>query len=171
MINKQFLFTVITCLFLVTSCGIYKKVNTRDTPVNAGERARKNVAEGRGISIKSLRQGGSTSYQFSTSNPMWRASLDVLDFLPLSNVDYSGGVIISDWYNENINKVEQLKITVRFLSNEVRSDSVKIIVHQKKCSNNNVCTISTLNNSRINTELVSAIIKKAAFIEKASKKK
>ena len=102
---------------------------------------------------------------------MWRASLDVLDFLPLSNVDYSGGVIISDWYNENINKVEQLKITVRFLSNEVRSDSVKIIVHQKKCSNNNVCTISTLNNSRINTELVSAIIKKAAFIEKASKKK
>jgi hypothetical protein len=171
MINKQFLCLVITCLFLVTSCGIYKKVNTRDTPVNAGERARKNVAEGRGISIKSLRQGGSTSYQFSTSNPMWRASLDVLDFLPLSNVDYSGGVIISDWYNENINKVEQLKITVRFLSNEVRSDSVKIIVHQKKCSNNNVCTISTLNNSRINTELVSAIIKKAAFIEKASKKK
>ena len=171
MINKQFLCLVITCLFLVTSCGIYKKVNTRDTPVNAGERARKNVAEGRGISIKSLRQGGSTSYQFSTSNPMWRASLDVLDFLPLSNVDYSGGVIISDWYNENINKVEQLKITVRFLSNEVRSDSVKIIVHQKKCSNNNVCTISTLNNSRINTELVSAIIRKAAFIEKASKKK
>lgn len=171
MINKQFLFTVITCLFLVTSCGIYKKVNTRETPVNAIERAKKNVSDGRGISIKNLRKGGSTSYQFSTSNPMWRASLDVLDFLPLSNVDYSGGVIISDWYNENINKVEQLKITVRFLSNEVRSDSVKIIVHQKKCSNNNVCTISTLNNSRINTELVSAIIKKAAFIEKASKKK
>ena len=171
MINKQFLFTVITCLFLVTSCGIYKKVDTRETPVNAIEKAKKNVADGKGISIKSLRKGGSTSYQFSTSNPMWRASLDVLDFLPLSNVDYSGGVIISDWYNENINKVEQLKITVRFLSNEVRSDSVKIIVHQKKCSNNNVCTISTLNNSRINTELVSAIIKKAAFIEKASKKK
>ena len=171
MINKQFLFTVITCLFLVTSCGIYKKVDTRETPVNAIERAKKNVADGRGISIKNLRKGGSTSYQFSTSNPMWRASLDVLDFLPLSNVDYSGGVIISDWYNENINKVEQLKITVRFLSNEVRSDSVKIIVHQKKCSNNNVCTISTLNNSRINTELVSAIIRKAAFIEKASKKK
>ena len=102
---------------------------------------------------------------------MWRASLDVLDFLPLSNVDYSGGVIISDWYTENSDKAEQLKITIRFLSNEVRTDSLKIIVHQKKCISNNACTITALNNSRINTELVSAIIKKAAVLKKESKKK
>ena len=59
---------------------------------------------------------GSTNYEFSTSNPMWRASLEVLDFLPLATVDYSGGVIISDWYTDN-DPNEALKITVRFLDN------------------------------------------------------
>ena len=164
--------SLIVLVFLsFTSCNSYKKVDARDVPVDSMERSKKNVNEGRGISIKNLRGKGSTSYQFSTSNPMWRASLDVLDFLPLSNVDYSGGVIISDWYTENSDKAEQLKITIRFLSNEVRTDSLKIIVHQKKCISNNACTITALNNSRINTELVSAIIKKAAVLKKESKKK
>ena len=90
--QKGFIFFSLTLyLFATTSCGIYKKVDTRKVPINAQERAKKNVSEGRGISIGSIRKGGggSTTYQFSTSNSMWRASLDVLDFLPLSNVDYS----------------------------------------------------------------------------------
>tara|TARA_B110000967_G_scaffold89612_1_gene92189 strand:- start:10694 stop:11230 length:537 start_codon:yes stop_codon:yes gene_type:complete len=172
--QKGFIFFSLTLyLFATTSCGIYKKVDTRKVPINAQERAKKNVSEGRGISIGSIRKGGggSTTYQFSTSNSMWRASLDVLDFLPLSNVDYSGGVIISDWYNENSSKAEQLKITIRFLSNEVRSDSLKIIVHQKKCNNQGTCSTNTLNSSKINTELASAILKKAAILEVQSKKK
>ena len=45
--------------------------------------------------------GSKTTYEFSTSNPMWRASLEVLDFIPLSTVDYSGGMIITDWYSED----------------------------------------------------------------------
>ena len=71
-------------------------------------------------------QGG-TSYQFASSNPMWRATLEILDFLPLSNVDYSGGIIITDWYNEGTSLDESIKITIRFLTNEVRSDGIKII--------------------------------------------
>ena len=61
---------------------------------------------------------------------MWRASLEILDFLPLTTVDYSGGMIITDWYSENSSN-ESIKITVRFLANEVRADSLKIIVHKK----------------------------------------
>ena len=153
----------------MTSCGIYKKSSSRDTPTNAMERARKNVKEGRGISIKSLRGNRSTSFEFSTSNPMWRSAMETLDFLPLSNVDYSGGVIISDWYNDSSDAKDSIKITVRFLSNEIRADSVKVIVHKKNCNINNQCVVNKID-SKIEEELQMAIIKKAALLEKEAKK-
>ena len=97
------------------------------------ERARQNIEQGKGVSInKLLARRGNTNFQFSSSNPMWRASLETLDFMPMTTVDYAGGMIISDWYSDNSGSSnESLKITVRFLSNEVRSDSIKIIVHKK----------------------------------------
>ena len=101
---------------------------------------------------------------------MWRASLEILDFLPLSTVDYSGGMIVSDWYSgESTN--ESIKISIRFLSNEVRSDSLKIIVHKKKCSGNQTCKIALLDNSKISQELRGTILKKAVELEKESKNK
>ena len=120
-------------LLLLTSCEALKpkKVDTRETPINAQERARKNIEQGKGTSIGDiLGRRGSTNYEFSTSNPMWRASLELLDFIPLTTVDYSGGMIITDWYTEG-NSDESIKITVRFLDNEIRSDSLKVIVHKK----------------------------------------
>lgn len=103
---------------------------------------------------------------------MWRASLETLDFIPLSTVDYSGGMIITDWYSEGTRAdQESLKITVRFLSNEIRSDSLKIIVHKKNCVNQNNCNIVLMpNNSKIQSELLSVILAKASLLEKASKK-
>ena len=102
---------------------------------------------------------------------MWRASLETLDFLPLQTVDYSGGVIISDWYSENTNKNESLKITIRFLSNEIRSDSIKIIVHKKTCNVQSNCNISLLANTVIKEELRSTILREASLLEKEQKKK
>ena len=168
------LLLVSTLIFSLNSCGvkkIFKKVDAQKTPINAIERARKNVEEGRGVSLKNLAKGrAGTNYEFSTSNPMWRASLETLDFLPLSNVDYSGGVIITDWYNDSSSNSEQIKITLRFLSNEIRSDSIKIIIHKKKCSDANNCYVNVINNSKINSELLVTIIKKAALFEKEQKK-
>jgi len=164
------IFSIIS-LFLL-SCNALKpeKVDTRDTPINAQERARKNIKEGKGTSLKDIigRRGG-TNYEFTTSNPMWRASLEILDFLPLSTVDYSGGMIITDWYSEN-NSNDSIKITVRFLDNEIRSDSLKIIVHKKDCASNNNCKVTLLNNSTIASEILTTIVKKAAEIENLSKK-
>ena len=80
------------------SCGIKFK---KSEPISGPEKARKNIEEGRGASISSAAKGlrgGKTTYEFSTANPMWRASLETLDFLPLTTVDYSGGIIITDWY-------------------------------------------------------------------------
>ena len=136
------------------------------------ERAKKNVKEGKGTSIQGLIGGNrNTNYEFSTSNPMWRASLEILDFLPMTTVDYSGGMIISDWYTDNNKNNESIKISIRFLSNEVRSDSIKIIVHKKTCQSNQNCKVSLLNNSKISQELQSTIIRKAAIFEKDSKTK
>ena len=162
----------IICL-LTLSCNALKpkKVDTRETPINAQERARKNVKEGRGISIGNVigRGRGGTSYEFSSSNPMWRASLETLDFLPLTTVDYSGGVIISDWYNDSSNKNNSIKVTVRFLSNEIQSNSIKVIVHNKNCGPSENCTISEID-SNIKFELQKSILSKAAKLEKESKK-
>ena len=142
-------------------------------PDGADARARKNIEEGKGVSIGGLigkRGGGATNYEFSTSNPMWRASLEILDFLPLSTVDYSGGMIITDWYSES-NSDESIKITVRFLSNEVRSDNLKIIVHKKKCISGTNCLVTQLGNNEITNELLTSIVKTAARLEKEDKKK
>ena len=87
-------------------------------------------------------QKGGTNYEFSTSNPMWRASLETLDFLPFTTVDYSGGIIITDWYSDNTNSNESIKLTLRFLSNEKwHQNSIKVIVHKKKCSTNTDCVV------------------------------
>ena len=158
---------------LLMSCQAFKpeKVDTRETPINAQERARKNIEEGRGTSLGGLLGvGKGTNFEFSTSNPLWRASLEVLDFMPLSTVDYSGGMIVSDWYSEN-DQNESIKITVRFLSNEVRSENLKVIVHKKVCSTIENCRISLLENNAIRDELLTSIIRKAAALEIDDKNK
>ena len=164
---------IIACFFLlssIVSCGGFKKVDTRKVPISGPERAKKNIAEGRGVSLgKALGGTRGTNYEFSTSNPMWRATLDILDFLPLSTVDYSGGVIISDWYTDNSNKDQALKVTVRFLSNTVQTNSIKVTVHRKKCSVNQTCNVE-LFKSRIQEELIASILKEAAILEKQQKK-
>ena len=157
---------------LVSSCGIYKPVDARKVPANVNERVKKNLEEGRGVSLKGLmkgRQGGTTSYQFASSNPMWRATLEILDFLPLANVDYSGGIVTTDWYNEGTASNESIKITVRFLTNEIRSDGLKIIVHKKRCNIQQKCTVKKIS-STLEHELRVAILKKAVIFEKEYKK-
>ena len=172
LLNNTFFkpFLLISLFFLLINCGLYKKTDPK-TPVSGEERAKTNLEQGKGLSLKNLGRGRGTNFEFSSSNPMWRASLELLDFLPLTTVNYSGGIIITDWYSEN-NSNESLKITVRFLSNEIRSNSLKIIVHQKNCTSLNQCTIKELNSS-IKQELAKSILNKAAQLkrEQTNKKK
>ena len=150
---------------ILSNCGLYKKnaVDYRKEPTQATDRARKNVEEGRGIGLGGI-INRKTTYEFSSSNPMWRASLEVLDFLPLSTVDYSGGLIITDWYSDNNNIDESIKITIRFLDNEVRSDSLKILVHQIICNKDNIC-ITKLMNINFVGDFKVAILRYASVLE------
>ena len=160
-----FLSTLLIFIFLY-SCGIYRPVDTRKISPNAKERVKKNLEEGKGMSLKKMMGGsGGTNYQFASSNPMWRATLEILDFLPLANVDYSGGIITTDWYNEGTSLDESIKITIRFLTNEIRSDGIRIIVHKKRCNIAQNCKITKIS-SAIEQELQVAILKKAILYER-----
>jgi hypothetical protein len=148
---------------MVSQCGIYKKTDARKVPTNAKERVKKNIAEGKKIKFGQLGKGGSGTFEFATSNEMWRATVDILDFMPLANVDYGGGVIITDWYNEG-NQNDSIKIMVQFLSNEIRADGLKVIVYDRKCGSTNSlnCSTSVDDKNSIGQELKLAILKKAA---------
>ena len=161
-------------IFALYSCSVPNVLKPKKvapgTPVNAQDRARKNVDEGRGVSLKGVvGKNRSTTYEFSTSNPLWRASLETIDFMPLTTVDYSGGIIITDWYSDKNNPNEAIKITLRFLSNEIQSNSIKVILHNKNCGPREVCSVSEID-SNIKFELQKSILSKAASLEKEAKK-
>ena len=167
-LSKKVIFFLAGLIILsfISSCGIYAPSDARKVSPNSKERVKKNLEEGKGISLGKMMKGGSgTNYQFASSNPMWRATLEILDFLPLANVDYSGGIITTDWYNEGTASDESIKITVRFLTNEIRSDGIRIIVHKKRCNIQQKCSVKKIS-STLEQELQVAILKKAALFEK-----
>jgi hypothetical protein len=157
---------------MISQCGIYKKTDARKVPTNAKERVKKNIAEGKKIKFGQLGKGRSGTFEFATSNEMWRATVDILDFMPLANVDYGGGVIITDWYNEG-NQNDSIKIMVQFLSNEIRADGLKVIVYDRKCNSTNSlnCSTSVDDKNSIGQELKLAILKKAAEMKTQAVKK
>ena len=163
------LILIVFLIFSFSSCKNSKNFDP-NRPISAKEKRKKNIEEGGGIAVGRLFKGGATNFEFSSSNPMWRASLETLDFLPLTTVDYAGGVIITDWYSEN-NNTNQIKLTIRFLSNEIRSDSLKIIVHRKNCDQNSNCKTSISSSDLIKNELRSTILRKASLLEKKDKEK
>ena len=169
--TQLFIFLIsITALISLQACN--KNAMDPNRPTSAEDKRRKNIEEGRGASIGGLLNNvGKTNYEFSSSNPMWRASLETLDFLPLATVDYSGGAIITDWYSNSDNSSDQIKITIRFLSNEIRSDSLKIIIHKKTCLDNNNCKTTLSNSNVIKDELRATILRKASLFEKSDKEK
>ena len=160
-------FSILLTLLLLNSCGngFFKRSDVKDNPVNVKDRVRKNIEEGRGVRFNLGGKKGGV-FDFASANELWRASVETLDFVPLVNASYSGGIIITDWFNGGKDNNRDLKITVRFLSNEIRSDALKVIVHEKICTNNNCVT--NLIDSKISGEIQLAILKKATLMEKKS---
>ncbi len=155
-------------LIINTSCGPlkYKKVSAKDFPPDPKERVKKNIEEGRGFRLMGGSNTKGGTFEFASSNPLWRATLDTLDFMPLVSANYSGGIIITDWYSENNSPNESVKITVRFLTNEIRSDALDINIFLKECSDNLInCTINKNNNDLV-AELKLNILKKASRYER-----
>ena len=160
--NIIILFSVII-LLTQSACNALKpkKVSAKDFPPDPRLRVKKNIEEGKGFRLFDGKRSG-TTYDFASSNPLWQATLDTLDFMPLVSANYSGGIVITDWYSENNTPNESVKISVRFLTNEIRSDALDINVFLKKCSQNLTnCSISKNNNDLV-ADLNLNILKKAS---------
>ena len=176
---------LITCLFLLlafslnVSCkNFFRWTDAKEIPVDAQERVQKNLEEGRGIQFGIGKNKGSGGiFDFASSNELWRASIEVLDFVSFSNASYSGGIIITDWFTGNKKSsdnqdLRELKITVRFLSNEIRADGIQVIIHEKICKkmDTSSCEIKKIK-SDIQNEIKLAILKKATILKQESNKK
>ena len=175
LIPSKILVICTLAIFILNSCakeGFFKPGDARKNPPDPKERVKKNIEEGRGFRLNDAIRGGrgGTNFEFASSNELWRASLDVLNFMPLTSANYSGGVIITDWYSEQGNANESIKITIRFLSNEIRSDAINVDVFYKKCASLNNCQINK-QDGQLKKELTKQILSRAAVYQKQSKDK
>ena len=171
-LKKSFLLFMILLIF--SGCnGKFPGADARKFPDDPALRVKKNLEEGRGFRVNDVfsnKQSGGT-FDFANSNELWRASLDVIDFMPLSSVNYSGGIIITDWYSTNENQNESIKISIRFLTNEIRSDALNIKIFTRKCELNlNNCTFTETNKVLV-SELTKEILKKAALYKQQDENK
>ena len=170
-LNTQLIkiFILIFTLITLNQCGM--GADARKYPPEPEKRVKKNLEEGRGFRLmggaKSNRGG---DFEFASSNELWKASLDTIDFMPLASANYSGGIIITDWYSSENNLKESIKISIRFLTNEIRSDALDIKVFYKKCALNENCAISEKSGQLV-AELQKKILQKAAVYKKQNKSK
>ena len=168
---KKTLITLLIILF-ISACGkndtFLPGSDARKFPPEPEKRVKKNLEEGKGFRLSTAMKGmkGGGNFEFASSNELWRASLDVIDFMPLSSVNYSGGIIITDWYADENAPTASIKINIRFLTNEVRSDSLDIKVYNRKCIDSLInCKIIQTDQILVN-ELKKEILKKATIYEK-----
>ena len=170
----KILILLIIFLPFLNSCGGLSQTDAREFPPEPEKRVRKNLEEGRGFTMMdsfSDKNKGSGNFDFASSNELWRASLDTIDFMPLASANYSGGIIITDWYSENNNPKESIKISIRFLTNEIRSDALAIKIFNRKCENSFTnCKFSEVSGN-LSAEIKKEILKKAALYKKDEEEK
>ena len=166
----QILFVLFLSITLLNSCSGLPKGG--DGKLNdPKDRVKKNLEEGRGFRLMDMnKKSGGGVFEFASSNELWRASLDTIDFMPLASVNYSGGIIVTDWYSTDQNSNESIKISIRFLTNEVRADAIDIKVFNKVCTTQSNCVISQKVGNLI-PELKQKILRTAAIYEKKEKEK
>ena len=167
---KIILILLISSTFLSSCGGKLPGADARKYDPDPKKRVKKNLEEGRGFRFQdTLNKSGGGVFEFASSNELWRASLDTIDFMPLASVNYSGGIIITDWYSTD-NGNESIKVSIRFLTNEIRSDALDIKVFKRKCTTQNNCTVSE-QSGKLTTELTRKILKTAKIYEEQKKDK
>ncbi len=159
---KTFLLILIILPYL-NSCGIYRKVDAKEYPPEPEKRIKKNMEEGRGMRLFGSKKKGGV-FDFASSNSLWRASLDTIDFMPLLTADYGGGIIVTDWFTGTEDENKAIKISIQFLTNEIRADAINVKVFKKNCDTDKNCKIIN-SEGALNSELKLAILKKAAVYE------
>ena len=104
--------------------------------------------------------------QLGVNSFLWRATLDTINFMPLSSADPIGGVIISDWYAPPERPDEHMKVTVYILDRRLRADAVKVSVFRQVRGANGWADAQT--NPDTGIRLENAILSRARELRLAS---
>ncbi|GGD60652.1 DUF3576 domain-containing protein [Erythrobacter arachoides] len=100
--------------FLVTAAALaFAGLGLSACGGGSDERLRTDMAAARTTAI------GVNSY-------LWRASLETLSFMPLTQADSSGGVLITDWYVNPDTPNERVKVSVSILDQDLRADALRV---------------------------------------------
>ncbi len=179
--SKYYFIKIFKILSFVTLFGFFQygcngKLpggDARKFPDDPKLRVKQNLEEGRGFKLNDMLKSGSKGgvFEFASSNELWRASLDVIDFMPLASVNYSGGIIITDWYTNERIQNESIKITIRFLTNEIRSDALNIKIFTRKCKESLINCKYIQSNKSLVAELKKEILKRATKFQIEDKEK
>ena len=167
--NKLLILSFILPIFFLSCKGPDGKFklpggDARKTPADPAKRVEQNIREGKGFRLSdSMKKQGGGVFEFASSNGLWKASLDVIDFMPLSSVNYSGGIIVSDWYSENNSPNESIKISIRFLTNEIRSDALDVKIFNRECTDSLLNCKFSETSGELSNEIKKEILKKAAI--------
>jgi len=168
--QKKLYFSMFLSLICILLSGCqslkYKKVDAKDFPPDPNERVVKNIEEGKGFRIMGNISNNNGNFEFASSNPLWKAALDTIDFMPLVSANYSGGIIITDWYTDSSTPDESIKLTIRFLTNEIRADALDIKVFVKKCQSNLIDCSIIEKEGQLKSDLSLNILKKATLYNK-----
>tara|TARA_A100001035_G_C27525274_1_gene382764 strand:+ start:11 stop:598 length:588 start_codon:yes stop_codon:yes gene_type:complete len=166
------LFSTFFLIIFLGSCGPFKPSpsDARKVSPNVDERVRQNIEQGKGFRLMGGNKQKGGTFDFASSNELWRASLDTIDFMPLLSANYSGGIIITDWYSDGKNAGESIKISIRFLTNEIRSDALDVKVFIKKCKNLENCLVTETKGVLV-SELKKKILYQASIYKKENDKK
>jgi hypothetical protein len=171
--KTRFVFFIALTMMLSSCAGGLKLpgADARKIPPNAADRVAKNLEEGKGFRLNDTitKRGGGGNFEFATSNELWRASLDIIDFMPLASANYSGGILITDWYSDGNKQGEAIKINIRFLTNEIRSDALDVNIFYKTCDLNLNCIVEK-RDSDLKQELIKQILQKATLYKNKQQK-
>lgn len=66
---------------------------------------------------------------------LWRASLETLSFMPLTQADSAGGVLVTDWYADPNNPNERMKVSVAILDQNLRADALRVAASRQVLQN------------------------------------
>lgn len=123
--------SLLATALIVTGCDHVTSVSEDDTKTRREKRFdRLGKFFGDDVFLYSPEKKRTEAAGIGVNSYLWRATLDVLSFMPLNMVDPFGGVILTDWHTLG-SQTERVKVDVRILAQDLRADGLRISVFKQ----------------------------------------
>ena len=133
-VSMKKILTAGCAIFLLTACDMLAKgvQDTPLTPEDAREERRGKLTGEDGWNLLGDDKGDKESgARLGVNSFVWRATLDTLAFMPLSNADPFGGTVLTDWYEDPNNPGERFKVNAIIMDSALRADAIKLTLFKQ----------------------------------------